>query len=65
MDRTKLRAKKSGQKIRLELSVKDYEQLLEDLEELDAIRAYDAAKSSGETPTPFEQATREIERSRK
>jgi len=65
MDRTKLRAKKSGQKIRLELSVKDYEQLLEDLEELDAIRAYDAAKSSSETPIPFEQATQEIERSRK
>ena len=63
--RTKLRTNKKGQRISIELSVKEYERLLEDLEELEAIRAYDAAKSSGETPIPFEQAVQEIERLRK
>jgi hypothetical protein len=47
------------------LSVKEYERLVEDLDELDSIRAYDAAKQSGETPIPFERAMREIDRSRK
>jgi hypothetical protein len=65
MAETKLRANKKGQKVSIELTVKEYERLLEDLEELDAIRAYDAAKSSGETPTPFDQAIREIKRLRK
>jgi len=32
---------------------------------LESIRAYDAAKASGEKPIPFEQAVAEIERSRK
>lgn len=65
MTRAKLRANKKGQKISIELTVKEYEKLLDDLEELDAIRAYDAAKASGETPIPFDQAVRQIERSRK
>lgn len=65
MNKLKLRANKKGQKISIELTVKEYERLLEDLEELEAIRAYDAAKASGETPIPFDQAVREIERSRK
>jgi hypothetical protein len=43
----------------------DYAALLEQLEELDAIRAYDAAKFSGENPVPFERAIEEIERPRK
>lgn len=65
MTRAKLRANKKGQKISIELTVKEYEKLLDDLEELDAIRAYDAANASGETPIPFDQAVRQIERSRK
>jgi hypothetical protein len=65
MSKTKFRTSKKGQKISIELTVKEYEQLLEDLEELDAIRAYDSAQSSGETPIPFEQAVRQIEQSRK
>jgi hypothetical protein len=63
--KAKFRTNKKGQKISIELSVKEYERLIEDLEELEAIRAYDAAKSSGETPIPFEQAVHEIERLRK
>jgi hypothetical protein len=42
----------------------DYRQLLEASEELESIRAYDAAKSSGTKPFPFTQAVAEIERGR-
>jgi hypothetical protein len=31
----------------------EYEKLLDDLEELRAIREYDEAKAAGETPIPF------------
>jgi len=36
-------------------------QIVEDLEELDDIRAYDAAKAGPQDTIPFEQAVREIE----
>ncbi len=65
MAKTKLRAARKGQKFSIVLDVKDYEKLLGDLDELDSIRAYDAAKQSGETPVPYDQAVREIERSDK
>jgi hypothetical protein len=65
MPKTKLRAVKRGQKISIVLNVKEYQKLLDDLDELDSIRAYDAAKNSGEVPVPFEQAMREVERARK
>ena len=62
MARTKFRTSKKGEKISIVLDVKEYEKLLEDLDELDAIRAYDEAKKSGETPVPFERAMQGIER---
>ena len=65
MAKRKFHTAKTGEKISITLDVKQYEKLLEDLEELDSIRAYDAAKKSGEIPVPFEQAMREIERSPK
>jgi hypothetical protein len=34
------------------------------VEELEAIRAFDAAKASGDEAIPFEQAIEEIEKSR-
>ncbi len=40
----------------------DQRKLREELEELESIRAYDAARNSRETPVPFRQAIREIER---
>jgi hypothetical protein len=46
------------------LDIKDYRKLLDDLEELESIRAYDEAKTSGDEAIPFEQAVKEIERSR-
>jgi hypothetical protein len=63
--KAKFRASTKGQKMSIELTVKEYERLLDDLEEPGAIRAFDAAKSSGETPILFDQAIREIKRLRK
>ena len=37
--KTKLRANKKGGKVKIELTVREYEKLLDDLDELDAIRA--------------------------
>lgn len=56
---------KKGQKVSVVLDIKEYEKLMEDLEELDAIRAYDAAKASGETPIPYEQVLRNAAQRRK
>ncbi len=54
-----------GDRIGVILPIDDYRKLLEELEELEAIRAYDAAKSSGDEAIPFEQAVREIEQDRR
>jgi hypothetical protein len=43
----------------------EYERLSEEAEELEAIRAYDTAKASGDEAIPFEQAVTEIEQNRK
>ena len=40
------------------------QKVLEELEELESIRAYDRAKASGDEAIPFDQAIAEIERSR-
>ncbi len=46
------------------LDIEEYRRLLEDLEELEAIRAYDTAAESGDESVPFEEAIREIEQRR-
>jgi len=46
------------------LPMTDWEKVVEELEELEDIRAYDKAKSVPGESVPFEQAVREIERSR-
>ncbi len=38
--------------------------MLEELEELEAIRAHDAAKASGDEAIPFEQAVKQIDEQR-
>ncbi len=43
------------------LPVAEWEQIVEDLEELDDLRAYDEAKAGSQEAVPFEQAVREIE----
>jgi hypothetical protein len=42
------------------LPLSEWERIVEDLEELDDIRAYDDAKSGSQDAVPFEQAVREI-----
>lgn len=51
----------AGNRVAVVVSIEEYRQLLAAVEELDAIRAYDAAKASGETPIPFAQAIGELE----
>ena len=54
----------NGNRVSVLLDMQDYRRLLESLEELESIRAYDAAKQSGDEAIPFEQAIEEIERGR-
>ena len=42
------------------LTIDEWERVVEDLEELDDIRAYDAAKAGSQDAIPFEQAVREV-----
>jgi hypothetical protein len=51
----------NGQRVGVLLDIEDYRQLLEEVEELEAIRAYDAAKASRDEAVPLEQALAEIE----
>lgn len=52
-----------GNKTEVVLPIEDYEKILEELEELESIRAYDAAKASEDEAVPAEQAFSEIETS--
>jgi len=51
---------RNGKKVAVILSMRDYRKLLDELEELSSIRAYDAAKASSDEIIPFEQAISEI-----
>jgi len=62
---TQFLTNKKGEKVAVVIGIEEYEKLLEELEDLEDIRAYDEAIASGETPIPFEQAIAEIKRSRK
>ncbi|HNW51166.1 MAG TPA: hypothetical protein PKH79_08795 [Prolixibacteraceae bacterium] len=53
-----------GRKVSVILPVRDYERILEELEELEDIRTYDRAKARKSEPIPFEQAVKEIEQLR-
>ncbi len=50
-----------GDRVGVILDIADYQHLLEELEELECIRAYDAAKASDDEAISFEQAIAEIE----
>ncbi len=54
----------SGKAVSVLVDIRTYRRMLADLEELEEIRAFDAAKASGDEVIPFEQALKEIGRSR-
>ena len=56
---------KNGHRIGVFLDIKTYEHLVEELEELEDIRAFDEAKAARDEAIPFERAVREIERKRR
>ena len=51
-----------GNRVGVVLEIEQYRKILEALEELESIRAYDSAKGSGEKAIPFAQAVAEIEK---
>jgi hypothetical protein len=51
----------SGKRTAVLLEIDRYSELVEAQEELEAIRAYDAAKTSNDEAIPFTQAIKEIE----
>ena len=53
-----------GKRTAILLDIEEYNKLLEELEELESIRAFDAAKSSGDEAIPVDQAVAEIEKQR-
>jgi PHD/YefM family antitoxin component YafN of YafNO toxin-antitoxin module len=53
-----------GNPVAVILDIKVYQRLLEALEELEAIQAYDEAKASGEQPIPLEEALHALEERR-
>ncbi|MBI3617485.1 MAG: hypothetical protein HY210_04615 [Candidatus Omnitrophica bacterium] len=54
-----------GREVGVVLTNREYRKLLKQAEELESIRAYDAAKRSGDEAVPFVEVRKEIERSRK
>ncbi len=50
-----------GERISVLLDLEDYRKLLEELEELESVRTYDAAKASRDEIILFEEAVAEIE----
>ena len=50
----------AGNRTGVVLDIAEYRKLLEDAEELDTLRAYDAAKASGDEAIPFDRAESEI-----
>lgn len=53
-----------GNRVGVILPMEEYRRLMEELEELESIRAYDAARQSGDEAIPFDRAVREIEQDR-
>jgi PHD/YefM family antitoxin component YafN of YafNO toxin-antitoxin module len=54
----------NGTRTAVLIDVEYYQKLLDALEELESIRAYDEAKESGDETISFEQAVQEIESQR-
>lgn len=51
----------NGNQVAVFIDIQSYRNLMKELEELESIRAYDSAKTSGDPIIPFDQAVTEIE----
>lgn len=56
---------KKGNKISVVVPLKEYEQILEQLDELACIRAYDKAKSKKQQFVPLKKALSQVEKAHK
>jgi PHD/YefM family antitoxin component YafN of YafNO toxin-antitoxin module len=54
-----------GKKVAVILSIKDYEKIMDDLDELDCIKAYDQSKSRKQEFVPASDVFKAIEQKRK
>lgn len=54
-----------GKPVSVLLDIDEYQKMLEELEELESIRAYDAAKASGDPSIPFDQAMKDIKQKKR
>ena len=54
-----------GKRVGVVLDMEEYRNILAELEELESIRAFDAAKASKDDAVPFAQAISEIEQKRR
>ncbi len=54
----------AGERVAVILNIAEYNKILDELDELDSIKAYDTAKATDGEAIPLEQAFREIEQER-
>jgi hypothetical protein len=54
-----------GEKVAVVIALKEYKKMLEKMEDLEDIRAYDTSKASQEKPVPYEKVRAKILRRRK
>jgi hypothetical protein len=62
---TRFLTNEKGERLAVVIDIEEYEKLLEELEDAEALREYHEAKASGETAIPLDQALDEIRRNRK
>lgn len=62
---TQFLTNEKGEKIAVVIGIEEYEKILEELEDLEDIRACDERKATGEIPIPLEEALADIRRNRK
>jgi hypothetical protein len=53
-----------GKKVSVVLPIRDFKAIMEELEEMEDIRLYDAAKKSGEPSIPIDEAFKMVEAKR-
>jgi len=62
---TRFLTNEKGERLAVIIEIEEYEELLEELEDAEALCEYHEAKASGETAIPLDQALDEIRRNRK